>query len=160
MGKKGPVYLYLSRCDVEPRIASIEENGRGPVFGPYRAIHFSDHQLIYMETEFEPDLLRTSGRGVYYEGVHYPHWTVSSEPGLTVTVYDFARIEPPRNARSQMTIEDRFRHLVLLCESVIEDRLSILQEDDCETREMLLTSDIEDQIAHWQAVQHELAELK
>ena len=60
----------------------------------------------------------------------------------------------------RMTLGQRFEEVVSMFECAIEERLSILQEKDEWEREMLLTTDIEDQIAHWQAIQQMLNKLK
>jgi hypothetical protein len=49
---------------------------------------------------------------------------------------------------------------MVLCECIVEERLSILCEDDEMMRDMILTTEIDDQIAHWRAIEQELKDLK
>jgi hypothetical protein len=157
--KTGPVYLHLSRDGESPRLSTGGHSG--PVFGPYRSIRFDDQQLIYMERDGAADILHISFSGVFYDGTYYSAWTVRSAPESPVAPYDRGRIEPDRSDESaEMPVEDRFRKLMVLCECIVEERLSILCEDDEMMRDMILTTEIDDQIAHWRAIEQELKDLK
>lgn len=157
---RGPVYLKLLRGR-ESRVA-VKDIESGHVFGPYQAIRFSDHEMVYLDKPFGSDLLRRLDQAIYYDGVLYREWVITSASESDTTPYDPAKVDPTRGAVSvsALSLEERFRRLCLLCESLIEDRLSILCEQDPDMRDILLTSDIEDQIGHWQAAQKELMDLK
>jgi predicted DNA-binding protein YlxM (UPF0122 family) len=74
--------------------------------------------------------------------------------------WSIVRENSQKTRPDRLTLADRFEKVVDLFESAIEERLSILQEKDEWQREILLTTDIEDQIAHWQAIQQILKKLK
>jgi hypothetical protein len=115
-----------------------------------------------MEGTTNSDVLRLWDGCGAYDGAYYHEWSVRSFPAGSVAAYDPMKVEAPPGVTepSSLSLQERFERVVLLCESVIEDRLSILREKDPVEREVLLTTDIDDQIGYWQWVEKELSSLK
>jgi hypothetical protein len=157
--KTGLVFLYLFRGYKDPQFTSQEIPVDGPVFGPYEAIHFDSQNHVHLNKSTGSDVLLRTENSIFYDGLYYREWVIRPELLATVTPYDSAKSKPLRLRRSTKTLDERFQRLLSICECAIEDRLSILQEDDPDKRDYLLTSDIEDQIAHWQAIEEEVARL-
>jgi hypothetical protein len=176
MRYREPVYVHLFEGHDHPEADAAKTGSDGPTFASGGNIIFTPEAIKFIEWNTgELRVLRIVEGCAYYDNVYFRSCSVAAsveeppipfDPGLA----DWSRRQnrPPgsRHARkhrgkyAQLSDKDRFEKVASLLEGCIEDRLSLLRTADESERDYLLTSDIDDQIGHWEWISHELIELK
>ncbi len=176
MNQRASVYVHLlqgyDHPGSDPEVATKD----GPTFAINGKIIFAPQTIEFIEWRSgQLRAMQIVEGSIYYDNVYFRLCSIATARETSPTLFDpeladwnrrqnwseeYRRGREHQSKYAQLSDKERFQKVASLLESSIEDRLGLLRTLDESERDYLLTSDIDDQIAHWEWIRQELIELK